>query len=168
MSPRMLWLCEKCITIGLCSQDSDAHVSQGRKSRRNPMQKVLAPIQRVRFTESTLRHASIREKKGPSLGKINVKVPDQRSPHAMKFEDWSHEETERQQRCPRSNAWNLAKNIYKLKEKDKAAFHFPAEEWVRPGCVNKKSRRKESLLLIQERVCIWSVRKTLSLLSCRP
>ena len=37
------------------------------------MQNVLEPIQRVRFTESTLRQASIREKKGPSLGK-NVKV----------------------------------------------------------------------------------------------
>ena len=64
--------------LGCVSQDSDALVSQGRKSRGNPMQKVLAPIQRVRFTKSTLRHASIREKKGPSLGKINVKFPQQR------------------------------------------------------------------------------------------
>ena len=38
----------------------------------------------------------------------------------MKFEDRSHEETERQQRCVRSKAWNLAKIIHKLKEKDKA------------------------------------------------
>ena len=87
-------------------------------------------LQRVRFTESTLRRASIQEKKGPSLRKINVKVPHQRSPYAMKFEDRSHEETERQQRCARSKAWNLVKNIYKLKEKDKAVFYFPAEEWV--------------------------------------
>ena len=72
---------------GCVSQDSDALVSQGRNSRGSSMQKVLEPIQRVRFTESTPRHASIREKKGPSLGKINVKVPHQRSPHAMKFED---------------------------------------------------------------------------------
>ena len=48
------------------------------------MQKVLEPIQRVRFTKSTLRHASIREKKGPSLGKMNVKVLHQRSPGPMK------------------------------------------------------------------------------------
>ena len=47
------------------SQDSDALVSQGRKSRGNPM---LEPIQRVRFTKSTRRHASLQEKKGPSLG----------------------------------------------------------------------------------------------------
>ena len=82
--------------LGCVSQDSDALVSQGRMSRRNPLQKVLERIQRVRFTMSTLRHASIREKKGPSLEKINVKVPHQRSPYAMKFEDRSHEKTERQ------------------------------------------------------------------------
>ena len=75
--------------LGCVSQDSDALVSQGRKSRGDPMQKVLNAIQRVRFTKSTLRHASIQEKKGPSLGKINVKVPHQRSPHAMKIEDRS-------------------------------------------------------------------------------
>ena len=96
------------------------------------MQKVLEPIQTARFTKSTVRQARIQEQKGPSLGKITVKVPHQRSPYAMKFEDRSHEETERQQRCARSKAWNLAKNIYKLNEKDKAAFYFPAEEWVLP------------------------------------
>ena len=37
----------------------------------------------------------------------------------MKFEGRSHEKTERQQRCARSKAWNLSKNIFKLKEKDK-------------------------------------------------
>ena len=50
----------------------------------------------------------------------------------MKFEDHSHEETERQQRCARSKAWNLAKNIFKLKEKDKATFCSPSEEWEVP------------------------------------
>ena len=54
--------------LGCVSQDSDALVSQGGKSQRNPMQKVLGPIRRVRFTESAPRHASIREKKGPSFG----------------------------------------------------------------------------------------------------
>ena len=107
------------------------------------MQKVLEPIQRVRFTKSTLRHASIREKKRPSLGKINVKVPHQRSPCAMKFEDRSHEETERQQRCAQSKAWNVAKKIYKLKEKDKAAFCSAAEEWVLPAASTKQPEERE-------------------------
>ena len=45
--------------------------------------------------------------------------------HAIKIEDRSHEETERQQRCARSKAWHLAKNIYKLKEKTKLHSIFP-------------------------------------------
>ena len=54
------------------------------------------------------------------------------------------EESRGQERCAQSKAWDLAKNIYNLKEKDKATW------------------------LIPERVCIWSVRKTLTLLSWRP
>ena len=120
--------------LGCVSQDSDALVSQrGKQFPGNPTQKVLGSIRKVRFTKSTLRHASIWEKKGPSLGKINVRAPHPRSPHAMKFEDRSHEETERQQRCARSKAWNIAKNMYKLKENDRATFYSPAEEWVLPG-----------------------------------
>ena len=96
------------------------------------MQEVLAPIQRVRFTKSTLRHASIRDKKGPSLGETDVKVPHQRSPY----------ETERQQRCARCMAWNLANHIFKHKEKDKAAF--PRRNGY-SRLRQQESRRKESL-----------------------
>ena len=60
----------------------------------------------------------------------------------MKFEDRSHEETERQ-RCARSKAWNLAQNLYKLKERDKAAFYFPAEEWVLPAASTKEPEERE-------------------------
>ena len=85
--------------LGCVSQDSDALDSQATKGfRRNPVQKVLKAMRKVRFTESTLRHASIREKKGPSLGKTKVKPRHQRSPHATKFESRSPEETERQER----------------------------------------------------------------------
>ena len=80
--------------LGCVSQDSDALVSQGTKEfRGDAMQKVLNAIREVRFTKSTLRHASIREKKEPSLGKTTV-VPRWRSPLAPKFEDRSHEESE--------------------------------------------------------------------------
>ena len=130
--------------LGCVSQDSDALVSQrGKQPRGNPMQEVLGSIRKVRLTLSTLRQASIQEKKGPSLGKIQVKNPHQRSPNAMTFEDRSHEETERQQRCARSKAWNLAKNMYKLKENDKATFHLPAEEWVLPAASTKEPEERE-------------------------
>ena len=129
--------------LGCASQDSEALVSQsGKQSRGNPMQEVLGSIRKVRFTQSTLRHASIREKKGPSVGRINVKNPHQRSPYAMKFEDRSHEETERQQRYAQSKAWNLAKNIYKLKEKDKTTFYSPSEAWVLPATSTKEPEER--------------------------
>ena len=86
--------------------------------------KVLGPFRRVRFRRAALRQANIREKKGPSLNKIQVKLPHQRSPYAVKFEDRSQEETERQERCARGDAWRLAKNIYTLKEKDKSYIVF--------------------------------------------
>ena len=41
------------------------------------MQTVFGPIRRVRFTQSTLRQASIGENEGPSLGKMQVKIPHQ-------------------------------------------------------------------------------------------
>ena len=59
------------------------------------------------------------------------------------FEDQSHEETERQQRCARSKAWNLSKNIFKLKEKDRATFYPPAEEWVLPAASTKEPLERE-------------------------
>ena len=69
--------------------------------------KVLGSIRRVPFTRATQRYANIRENKGP-LGKIQVKVPHQRSPYALKFEDRSQEEIGRQERCAHGDAWRLA------------------------------------------------------------
>ena len=127
--------------LGCVSQDSDALASQGTKEfRGNPMQTVLNAIQRVRFTKSTLRHASIRDKKGPSLGKLEVKPRHQRSPHAIKLEDRSHEEIERQERCAQNRAWDRAKNIYKLKS---GFSQVPQQE--------SRRTRTESLWLIPGR-----------------
>ena len=106
--------------------------------------KVLGPIRRVRFTMAALRQANIREKKGTSLGKIQVKIPHQRSPYALKFEDRSPGETARQERCARGDAWEFAKKIYKLKEKEKATFYSP-EEWILLAASTKKKPKKESL-----------------------
>ena len=136
--------CEKCITNGFASRKTRMHwfLKVENSLRGNPMQKVLGPIRRKQFTQSALRQASIREKKGPSLGKIQVKNPHQRSPHGMKFEDQSHEETERQQRCARSNARNLAKNIT-ISMKKTASFYSPAEEWVLPVAETQEPEEKE-------------------------
>ena len=61
----------------------------------------------------------------------------------MKFEDRSQAETERQQRCAQSKAWNLAKNICKPKEKNKATFYSPSEEWVLLVASTKEPEEKK-------------------------
>ena len=94
---------------------------------------VLGPIRRIRFTKATQRQDNIGENKGPSLNEIQVKLPHQRSPNAVKFEDRSQEETGRQERCARGDTWRLVKNIFKLKETDKATFFLPTNEWSLPA-----------------------------------
>ena len=106
------------------------------------MQKVLEPIRRIRLTKSTLRQASIREKQGPSLGKIQDKNPYQRTPCAMKFEDRSHEETERQQRCARSKAWDLAKKHIQAQRERQTYILLDRGRKGTPGCVNKRAGGK--------------------------
>ena len=91
------------------------------------------------FDESTIHksYAASRRhllpKKGPSLGKIQVKIQISASPYAMKFEDRSQEEIERQERCARGGAWRLAKNIFKLTQTDRATFFSPTNEWSLPA-----------------------------------
>ena len=82
---------------------------------------------------------------------------------SLRYEIWGQvpwREREWQQRCAQIKDWNLDKNEFKVKEKGKVTFQFPAEEWVLPGCVNEKTHRKESLFLTRERFCIGSARET--------
>ena len=102
----------------------------------------MGPIRRVRFTNAAQRHADIRENKGTSLGKIQVKLPHQRSPYAMKFEVRCQEKIEIQERCARGDAWRLAKNILKLKETDKATFFSPTNECSFTSPIHNKTGGK--------------------------
>ena len=65
--------------LGCVLQDTDPPESS--TILRKGTKKVLGPIRRVRlrFTRTVLRQANIRENKGPSLNKIQVKLPHQRS-----------------------------------------------------------------------------------------
>ena len=103
-------------------------------------EQVLGPSRRVRCTRAALRQATIREMKGPSLNRIQVTLLHQRSPYAVKFEDRSPGETERQERCARGDAWKFAKKIYKLKEMDKSTFFSPANEWCLPAASTIRRR----------------------------
>ena len=88
---------------------------------------ILKPIRCVRFTKAVVRHANI-PNQNPSLGMICPGEPHQRSPNAPKFEGRSLEETEWQEQGAREAAWKLAKNVFKLKEHERATFFSPWEK----------------------------------------
>ena len=138
---RMLWLLWKPYPqLGCVSQDSDALVSQrGKQSRRNPKQKVLEPVRRIKFTKSTVRQAIIREKNGPSLG-------HQRSLYAMKMwgsvprRDWTTAAM-----CPWARLGIFARK-YTSSKKIRQKLHStrPRKNGYNPGSINKKSWRRVS------------------------
>ena len=139
--------------LGCVSQDVEPPESAA-MSRKGT--KVLGPLRRVRQTRAALRQANIRENKGPSLNKIQVKHPHQRSPYAVKFEDQSHEETERQERCAAETRGDLAKNILKVKETDQATFFSPTDEWILPAA---------STIKLEERKCVVDSRASMHMVS---
>ena len=70
----------------------------------------------VNVSKTTMHSAEIRERKGPSQGVMLKCVPQERIPWAPKFEERTQDETPKQERCARKDAWDLAKDVYKLKK----------------------------------------------------
>ena len=147
MKTKALWLIVSVSPLCCAAQDSDALASQGTKAfRGNPMQKVLNATQRVRFTKSTLRHASIWDKKGPPLGKYKSNLDISEVFTLSNSRIGFHDETERQERCAQSEAWDLAKHLYKLKANDNATFFSPAEKWVLPSASAREPEETEFMV----------------------
>ena len=91
--------CEKRLAVGLCvTRLRCTRFSRNEGVSGKPDAESLERNSKSSIHQSTLRHASIRDKKGPSLVKIQVKPRHQRSPYAIACEDRTHEETERQER----------------------------------------------------------------------
>ena len=96
----------------------------------------------VRFTKFTLRHASIREKKGPSLGKIQVKLRHPKSlrnkiRRSVPWRDWKTRAM-----CPKQGLGSCQK-IYKLNANGKATFFSPAEKWVLPNASAREPEERQ-------------------------
>ena len=102
---------------------------------------IRKPIRCVKFTKAVVRHTKIRHQ-NPSLGYICPGEPHQRNPNAPKFEDRSQEETEWQEQGAREAAWKLAKSVLKFKEKLKATFFSPSENWCLPASNLKLEERE--------------------------
>ena len=103
---------------------------------------IRKPVRCVQFTKAVVRHADTRDQ-NPSLGMICPGDPHQRNPNAPKFDDRSQEETEWQERCAREAAWRLAKNVFKLKEHERAAFFSSPENRCLPAPSNLEPEERE-------------------------
>ena len=125
---------KKTRPLGCVCQDMESPKSSSilRKSSN-----IRKPIRCIQFTNAVVRHANIRDQ-NPSLGMICPSEPHQRNPNAPKFEDRYQEETERQERCAREAAWNMARCILKLKEKHETTFFSSSENWCLPAPSNPK------------------------------
>ena len=86
---------------------------------------------------------------------------------------------ERQERCPRGDAWELARKIFKLREEDIGTFCSSSMKRKKPHSFRppmsgfcrphpQQSRRKESLWWILDQACTRSAGKTLTLPNCKP
>ena len=102
---------------------------------------TLKPVRCVRFTKAVVRHANIRDQH-PSLGMMSTGDPHERNPNPPKFEDRSQEETELQEQGAREAAWKLAKNVFKLKEHERATFFSPSENRCLPASSLKPEERE--------------------------
>ena len=122
--------------LGCVFQDMTPPKSILRKSTDMPK-----PIQRVKFTKAIARHTKIRDQ-NPSLGYICPGEPHERSPNAPKFEDRSQEETEWQEQGAREAAWKLAKNVFTLKEHERATFFSSPENRCLPASTLKPEERE--------------------------
>ena len=78
------------------------------------------------------------------------------------------EETARQERCARGDAWELARKIFQLKQEDKATFYSPSEECIIPAASTIKPEEREFCGRFLARACTWSARKTLTKPNWRP
>ena len=91
-------------------------------------------LQDTKPSESSARHKSLGTYSTSTIHKncaASVKLPYQRNPYALKFEDRSQEVSERQGRCARGDAWRLAQNIFiSSKKRKRATFYSPSDEWV--------------------------------------
>ena len=145
-----LW--KKAIHLGCVFQDTEPSKSKSifRKST-----KSMGLDRTVCFSKGTLHHTKVRESKGPSRGVIQKCEPQVRSPCALKFDDRTQKETFPQERCARRGAWDWAKHVYKLNNKDQATFFSSFCKFGHYQHHLRRNPRKENVWWIQEHQCTF-------------
>ena len=135
--------------LGCVSQDSEALVSQRGK---HPRRETRCKESWGRFEEydsHSLRFFNqvSGNRKDHRLENCKSKILISEVPTLWNLRTGPMEEPERQHRCARSKAWKLAKNIYKLKEKDNSNILLTLGGMGTSGCVNKRAREKREFLV---------------------
>ena len=130
--------------LGCVSQDSDALVSQGRRSWGNPTQKVLGLNSKstVHWVYATSCEYSGKERTIVGKNKCQSFLISE----VLTLWNWRTGPTKRlndSSDVPEARLGILPKIIYKLKEKDKAAFYFPAKELVLRASSTKDPEERE-------------------------
>ena len=92
----------------------------------------------VNFSKGTWHHRKILERKGPSRGVI-----PKCDPCAPRVGERTQDETLDQERCAHRVPWNLAKNVYELKNTGEASFYSPFEARATAAPTSKSPEERE-------------------------
>ena len=138
---------ENCTTIGLrLARLGSTGFSKKKTALGTPDAKVLGTIRRIRFTQSTLRQASIREQNGLSLGNISQKSSSAKS---LRYEIWGPvpwRDWKTTAMRPKQGMEPCQKQIQAQRERQ--SYILLARGGMgTPGCFNKRAGGK--------RVCSW-------------
>ena len=99
------------------------------------------PIQRLKFTKAIARHTKIRDQILRSDMFAQLILINEMT-MLSKFEDRPQEETEWQEQGAREAAWKLSKNVFKLKEHERATFFSRSENRYLPASNHKPEERE--------------------------
>ena len=85
------------------------------------------------FAINGKQNDSVLEETSVVSGTMKISVPKPTPKTAPPFEPPTQREIERQERCARGDAWSGQEYLKKLKEKDRATFFSPTNEWCLPA-----------------------------------
>ena len=98
----------------------------------------------IKFSQGTLHHVKIRERKGPSQGVMHKCEPQERNPCAPKIEEITQDETWKQRVMRPQRSTRLCEICLQAIKKGKNYFFYsPSEAWVMPASSSKSPEARE-------------------------
>ena len=149
--------CENCISVELCfARLGSLGFSKRQTGPEKPDAKSLGKKPKSTVHSVYAASSKYQGKKGPSLGKVQETSSSAKS---LRYEIWGPvpwRDWKTTAMCSKQGMEPCQK-IYKLKEKDKATFYSPAEEWVLPAASTKEPDERE--FVVGSGACMHMVSK---------